>query len=135
MLNSKTLDGVKLVQEDYFATDAECDQYLESAYVQGSQGWGIRRDMGVTLRLARDLKIALELASKADEAQRTLKGLQLENGRLKKQAAVSSGIAVAYKESMSTINEQVAEIGELRDEIVILHKEIVRLNGIIETSY
>lgn len=85
MLKLEDLDGLKLVHLDYFATDADAELAVEQAITQGSQGWGVRREVGVILKLARDLKISLALAATADKSARMLKGAQLENGRLKKQ--------------------------------------------------
>ena len=85
MLKLEDLDGIKLVNADYFATDIEAELAVEQAISQGSQAWGVRRDVGVLLKLARDLKIALALAATADQNGRMLKGAQLEGGRLKKQ--------------------------------------------------
>ena len=79
------LDGIKLISDPtYFMETDAVRMELENAYMQGSQGWGVRREVGVYLALARDLKIAMELAATADNAQRMLKGAQLEGGRLKK---------------------------------------------------
>jgi len=83
MLKSENLDGIKLVDENYIATDGEALTVLEHAVQQGSQGWGIRREEGVILKFARDLKIALALAATADELARRLKGEQLSHGRTK----------------------------------------------------
>lgn len=85
MLTTKDLDGVKLVNEEYIATIAEAQQMLETVFQQASQGWGVRREAGVILRLARDLRISLAISESADEAQRMLKGAQMELGRVKKQ--------------------------------------------------
>jgi len=83
-LTLKDLDGVKLANEEYIATTPEVQDALERAFQQASQGWGVRREVGVFLALARDLKMAMHLAETADEAQRMLKGAQMETGRLKK---------------------------------------------------
>ena len=84
MISIEDLDGIKLVQLENFASNDETYSELERAIQQGSQGWGVRLEQGVILRLARELKIALSLAAQADDALRKLKGLQLENGRLRK---------------------------------------------------
>lgn len=83
-LTTEDLAGIKLVDEEYFASTEEVQAELERAYQQGSQGWGVRREVGVYLTLARDLKLAYHLAEKATQGSNKLKGLQLENGRLKK---------------------------------------------------
>ena len=84
MISIEDLDGIKLVQLENFASNEEACSEIERAIQQGSQGWGVRREQGVILRLSRELKIALTLAAQADDALRKLKGLQLENGRLRK---------------------------------------------------
>jgi hypothetical protein len=83
-LKKTDLEGVKLANDEYFASPEEAADFLERGFQQASQGWGVRREVGVCLTLARDLLIAWELADTADEAQRMLKGAQMETGRLKK---------------------------------------------------
>lgn len=101
MLDKKILNGLKLVTNDeYFATDAEVEADLEVTFQQASQGWGVRRQQGVLLRMARDLKLALELAATAVDSTNKIKGLQLEGGRLKKQIAVLEGKLVAKTRSL-----------------------------------
>ena len=90
MLTEKDLDGLKLVtDQSNIASTQDTQQALETAFQQGSQGWGVRREQSVILRLARDLKIALALAVQADENGRMLKGAQMELGRVKKQRDTS----------------------------------------------
>jgi len=95
MIKATALDGIKLVDENYIATDGEVEAALEQAFQQGSQGWGVRQDQGVLLRMARDLKLALGLAQDTTETTNKLKGLQLENGRLKKKITVMEGLDAA----------------------------------------
>jgi hypothetical protein len=83
-LTLQDLDGFKLVDETNVAPLDATQMALEHAFQQGSQGWGVSREVGVYLSLARDLKLALALANTADEAQRMLKGAQMELGRVKK---------------------------------------------------
>jgi len=106
MIKATALDGIKLVDENYIATDGETEAALEQAFQQGSQGWGVRRDQGVLLRLARDLKIALALAQDTTETQNKLKGLQLENGRLKKKIVVMEGLHAAMDREIAELKRQ-----------------------------
>lgn len=86
MIQIKDLEGVKLVHDaSYFASVEFTQLKLEQTFVQASQGWGVRQDDAVILRLAGDLRIALSGAADADGAMRLLKGAQLELGRVKKQ--------------------------------------------------
>lgn len=99
MLRIEDLEGLKIVDAANFASEIEVRDALENAYVQGSQGWGVRRDVAVILQLARNLRVQIELASTAEtlreeavragcayaELQNKLKGMQLELGRVKKQ--------------------------------------------------
>lgn len=108
MIKLEALDGLKLVtDESAFCTDEQTLDRLELAIQQGAGGWGVRVDDGVILRLARDLKITLALAESADEAQRALKGLQMENGRLKKSRDNA-------KEAAESLSKRVAELEESR---------------------
>lgn len=118
MINEKILDGVKLVSdESYFATDAEVEGALEHAFQQGSQGWGVRREQGVMLRMARDTKLAYGLAKDAVENQNKLKGLQLENGRLKKRIAILEGMEAAHLRTIEDLKRQLdratRDVGDL----------------------
>lgn len=76
--------GVKLADDSNFPPLYEVTAALDHAFAQGSQGWGVTREVGVYLTLARELHAALEIAETADENRRMLKGAQMENGRLKK---------------------------------------------------
>jgi hypothetical protein len=89
MLTLKDLEGIKLVSDEtYIAPVSDAQTALERVFQQASQGWGIRREDGVLLRMASDIKIALALAESADENGRLLKGAQMELGRVKKQRDV-----------------------------------------------
>ena len=102
MLKPEDLDGLKLVDPENLATEGQVRAALENAYVQGSQGWGVRGDVAVILQLARNLRCALHLAAETEsmsiklaEAQNKLKGVQLELGRVKKQRdALEEKVAV-----------------------------------------
>lgn len=118
MLKIEDLEGIKLVHnEEYIATEAEAQQSLENVFQQASQSWGIRREEGVILKLARDLKIALALANVAEENGRMLKGAQMELGRVKKQRDA----ALAHVEEVTKYNVDLAvEAEENREEIAKL---------------
>ena len=105
------LDGLKLVEKDYFAQDEEVLNALESAYMQGSQGWGVTNEVRLILTLARDLKEALVLANVADENHRLLKGAQLALGREKKARELTKA---ALDSAMDKIGELTAERDEAR---------------------
>ena len=121
MLDGKMLDGIKLVtNEEYFATDAETEFTLEQVFQQASQAWGIRREQGVMLRLARELKLAIGVAQGAQADDNKLKGLQLENGRLKKRVALLDGRAVVSLRDNDALEDKLtalrAECDNLRSE-------------------
>ena len=84
MLKLNDLDGFKLVNIDYLATNDEVTAALKDAFEQGSQGWGVRPEVAVFLSLANQLRVQITLADVADEAQRQLKGEQMGHGRTKK---------------------------------------------------
>jgi hypothetical protein len=81
MIKLKDLEGLKLVQPGNFGQEVETLGALEHAITQGSQGWGVSPSIAVQLHLARDLKVALELAEGAQETKNALKGKQMELGR------------------------------------------------------
>lgn len=110
-LTLKDLDGIKLISDPTYFMEPEVVRLeLENAYMQGSQGWGVRREVGVYLALARDLKIAMELAATADNAQRMLKGAQLEGGRLRKRIKKLEAEAV---DAEQRVLARVVEVNEL----------------------
>lgn len=90
------LAQVKLVPEDNIASYDAVLLHLEPIVREGIDStFGMRTKDAIILRLARELHTALEAAAasdvymqeraeKADELARKLKGLQLENGRLRK---------------------------------------------------
>ena len=111
------LDGIKLISDPtYFMETDVVRMELESAYMQGSQGWGVRREVGVYLALARDLKIAMELANTADQAQRMLKGAQLEGGRLRKRIKKLEAEAVDAEQRVLARVVEVNDLTKQRDE-------------------
>lgn len=85
MIDKSLLDALKLVQDENFAPDHIIEADLDYAVSQGSQGWGVKRDTAVILGLAKALRDALDTAEKVVTDHGKLKGLQMENGRLKKQ--------------------------------------------------
>jgi len=111
MLTEKDLDGLKLVtDQSNIASTQDTQQALETAFQQGSQGWGVRREQSVILRLARDLKVALALAVQADENGRMLKGAQMELGRVKKQRDECQLMAVNSSHEIARLTAQLAEL-------------------------
>ncbi len=98
MIRLEDLDNVKLVCVENFADEAETVATVEGACVQGSLTWGVRRETGAILSLARNLQIALALAATADEAQRKLKGEQMSHGRTKARLLSLTAQLVALEE-------------------------------------
>ena len=81
MITLEDLQGLKLVQPDNFTDEETVRGALEHAITQGSQGWGVSPSIAVQLHLARELRVALELAEGAQETKNALKGKQMELGR------------------------------------------------------
>ncbi len=90
MITIEDLGALTLVNEENVASAAKTLDELERCFQQGSQGWGMRLSQSVILRLAQELRNALVIAETADKNHRTLKGLQLEIGRVKKALATAS---------------------------------------------
>ena len=82
MIEIEDLAGLKLVHADNIALIGMKKQELEIAFQKGSQGWGVKREQSVLLRMAQELTAALALAKTADESHRMLKGCQLKLGRV-----------------------------------------------------
>lgn len=81
----EVLDQVKLVPADNMLDSISCYVYLQDVIDEGIRStFGMRVKDAIILRLANDLRVALELAAKSEELERKVKGLQLENGRLRK---------------------------------------------------
>ncbi len=113
MMELKRLDGFgQVASADYLATDAEVDEALENAFEQASQGWGVRREVGVYLTLVRELRISLSLAGKADEALRKVKGLQLELGRTKKALGVCAEELDEHNDTLGRANRHIKTLEE-----------------------
>lgn len=121
MITLKDLEGVKLVKEEYYASISDTQDALERVFVQGSQGWGVRRDDGVLLRMARDMNIALALANSADENGRMLKGAQMELGRVKKQ---KSGLDAIVAGNMVDIEGLLSELSSSQRLVDTLEKRV-----------
>ena len=65
------LENLKLiVDESVYLSEQETLDRLELAVQQGAGGWGVRRDDGALLTLARNLKLALGMAEQQDETYR-----------------------------------------------------------------
>lgn len=115
MLTANQLDNLKLVTDlTVFANDKDTLDRVELAVQQGAGGWGVRRDDGVILRLARDLKLASSMVEPLDECQRKLSGVQMENGRLKKQRDSLQDEATRMAAHIDGLE---STISELRDEL------------------
>lgn len=84
MIYISDLDGLDQAKVEYFAAEGVVKAELINAFEQGSQGWGVRRDVSVYLALAVHLREALKLAVQADGAMRKVAGLQMELGRVRK---------------------------------------------------
>ena len=85
MIEAKQLEAVEKVPADCLYTDFHVMNAFNQAVVQAQGGWGVRPTDGVVLNLAKQLRQALLTSEKVDETQRAIKGLQLENGRLRAQ--------------------------------------------------
>lgn len=121
MKNQLTLDdleGLKLVEASNVGSLEQAQLVLEHAYMQGSQGWGVTEGVASTLFLATELREALDVAQTADENHRMLKGVQMENGRLKKKI---ENLEQAQTGAEATILAQDLRIKELED---LLEKSI-----------
>ena len=80
----EVLDQVKLVPAENMLDSVSCYVYLQDVIDEGIRSaFGMRTKDAIILRLAHDLRLALQSAEKAEELERKVKGLQLENGRLK----------------------------------------------------
>ena len=99
---------------------------------QAAQGWGASQDDKTLFTLARLLPPALEAAEKADELDRKAKGLQLENGRLKKQVARKQEEIEDLRCKLSTAEEQLALTKENFDALQTAHDSALeRIDGLL----
>jgi hypothetical protein len=91
LLTANDLSEVKLIDEDNIASAQDVREHVSQVLLQGTGGWGVGLKDAIVLRLVKDLHAALEQADGADESARKIKGLQLENGRLRAQLNRLSG--------------------------------------------
>lgn len=87
MITADMLKAVDTVPADCLYTEFHALNAFNIAIVQANGGWGVRPADGAVLMLAKHLRQALLTSEKVDETQRAIKGLQLENGRLRAQIA------------------------------------------------
>lgn len=81
----EVLDQVKLVNADNIMDSVTAYVYLQDVIDEGIRStFGMRTKDAIILRLANDLRVAIESAGKAEELERKIKGLQLQLGRLRK---------------------------------------------------
>lgn len=113
MIDQSMLDSVKLVSADNLATIAIVEREVQRVVSQGSQGWGVRREDAVILRLVSELRQAQLDAQASTDTHNKLKGLQLENGRLKKRLTVADGIEVAHNIAKGRVDGLLKEVTEL----------------------
>lgn len=126
MIKLTDLDGVKLVDRTNFADDDEVLNSLEAAYMQGSQGWGVTKEVAIQLTLAECLRAALTIAATADDNRRMLKGAQMELGRVKKQRdTLQSAVDSLTKEVQSVrgdLENRQSILDEAEDKILDLQQ-------------
>ena len=91
LLTANDLSEVKLIDDDNIASAQDVREHVSQVLLQGTGGWGVGLKDAIVLRLVKDLHAALEQADGADEGARKIKGLQLENGRLRAQLNRLSG--------------------------------------------
>jgi len=108
MINERMMKGIAEVSEDYLAPPDATERFIASAIEQGRQTWGVTREVAVLLRTLTELNALLENVGPAEENRNKIKGLQLENGRLKKRITVLEGVEEAFKQ-LSKANIKAAE--------------------------
>ena len=113
MLKLNDLDGFKLVNIDYLATNDEVVEALRNAFEQGSQGWGVTPEVAIFLSMANQLRVQITLADVADEAQRQLKGEQMGHGRTKKRLEAVENL---YDAQTAKITQLTTEQDDLKTE-------------------
>ena len=79
------LDVCKLALDENVASDELAELLVEQVADQASQGWGVSEVDSVVMRLAREVVRLQPFEEKVDEAQRLMKGAQLQVGRIRKQ--------------------------------------------------
>jgi hypothetical protein len=131
MIELQDLEGIKLVTDrGYIASDQEVRQAVETAFQQGSQGWGVNQKDAVLLALAENLRDALLVSTEADDNFRLLKGCQMEGGRLKKRIAVLEGLEAVYQDSLASLAEVGSDLARANDKI----DSLSALNSNLEDS-
>ena len=121
MLKLNDLDGFKLVNINYLATNDEVAAALEDAFTQGSQGWGVRPEVAVFLSLANQLRVQITLADVSQHAQNQLKGEQMAHGRTKKRLEASVQNTDALKTQVRVLREKLL-LAAVREQTVVLDK-------------
>ena len=124
MIDKHILDSVKLVQRENLGSVSLTEQVIATAVDQGSQGWGVDRGTSVILRLADELRVAEELAGKYDETHRQLKGLQMENGRLRKSLDESALLAEEIEHNRFRIRELETELSNAKDQLKVAKERL-----------
>ena len=110
MITPDKLASLKLVTDDaLFLSEQDTLDRVDLAVQQAAGGWGVKRDDAAILKLARDLKISGAIAAEAEERHRNIKGLQLENGRLKKARDNAQAAAEAATQRVEELEEKLKE--------------------------
>ncbi len=131
-MKAEQLENLKLItDESVYLPEEKVLEQVELSVQQGAGGWGVRTLDGVILTLARDLRGALVGAEALDETKRTLKGLQLENGRLKKRLDAKDA---EIRSNLSVINEQANALVEHRETIHELEAGFAEMAGVDKCS-
>lgn len=78
------LEIAKLIDDACILPDRTIEDEVEILVERSGAGWGASRPNMVTLTLAKRYYEAAKLAEQAEELQKQVKGLQLQNGKLKK---------------------------------------------------
>lgn len=127
MINERMMKGIAEVSEDYLAPPDATERFVASAIEQGRQTWGVTREVAVLLRALTDLNALLESVGPVEENRNKIKGLQLENGRLKKRITVLEGVEEAFKQ-LSKANIKAAE------DIDYLEEQIRKLEAGVDSG-
>ncbi|KKM70678.1 hypothetical protein LCGC14_1438310 [marine sediment metagenome] len=123
MLKLSDLDGFKLVNDEYLATNDQVTRALENAFEQGSQGWGVRPEVAIFLSLVSQLRVQITLADVARYAQNQLKGEQMAHGRTKKRRDKDLGdLNIELLQTKAALDAARAVKGPLCEQTVVLDK-------------
>ncbi len=120
MIKLTDLDGLKLVRVENLADARDVDRAIEEAVTQGSQGWGVIDEQSVLLAVLIQLRNALQRVGVADDmwnkiqaTENTLKGKQMELGRVQKSLTEITkrhgGLLEVIKAQAETIEEVTRE--------------------------